>query len=105
MSHLCTSESLLAGAIECESRCLICREKTPHRVGYIFQRCEGCGSVYDEHCGRTVRLRRERLGLSKQEMADLYGVKKQTITQYENWPCRKYWHWILQLTQTGETDE
>jgi len=97
-NHLCTSESLLAGAMEAEVICLICREKTIHRIGYVASECAGCGNVYThDDYGRICRMRREYLGLSRQEIADLYGVKKSTITQYEKWPCRKYWHWILEL--------
>lgn len=100
MCHICTNDSLLAGGLEIKSKCLICRKETDHVIGYIFQRCLKCGNDYDDHCGRTVRLRREHLGLSRQEIAEIYGVKKQTIATYEKWPCEKYWNWILKYEVT-----
>ena len=100
MSHICTNDSLLAGGIDLKTTCLICQNETEHKIGYIVQRCLECGNDYDDHCGRTVRLRREHLGLTRQEIADIYGVKKSTIATYEKWPCEKYWKWILDYKAT-----
>lgn len=95
MSHICTTESLLAGGVEIKSKCLICRKVTKHKIGYVVSKCTECGNDYNDHLGNTVRKRREYLGLTKNEIAQLYGVRRSTITRYEQWPCEKYWNWIL----------
>jgi len=100
ITHICTNDSLLAGGVEIKSTCLICRRKTEHKIGYIVAKCLECGNYYDDDCARTVRVRREFLGLSRQEIADIYGVKKSTIVDYEKWPCEKYWKWILSYKVT-----
>jgi DNA-binding transcriptional regulator YiaG len=66
-----------------------------HWVGYISCTCSKCKKSVDEHLGRTMRLRREYLGLTREQIAKLYGVKKQTIKRYEVWPSKRYWEWLL----------
>lgn len=95
MSHICTNKSFLAGAIDIKLKCLICRNRCNHKVGYIVQRCCGCNTCYDDDLGKTVKLRRKYLSMSKSDIANAYGVKVSTISEYERWPSKKYWHWIL----------
>lgn len=100
--HICTSETMLAGAIEMTAFCSICcRSEQDILVGYVSSKCKGCGfeSSFDG-LNETVRSRRKYLGLSVAEMAILAAVKPASVRTYENrWPSKSYWHKTRKLVE------
>lgn len=92
--HICTSDSLLAGAIEMKCYCPVCcRKDQDVLLGYVSSKCKGCGfeSSFDA-LNETVRNRRKYLGMTKAEIAYHSGVNPGTVQTYEGrWPSEKYW--------------
>jgi hypothetical protein len=98
--HVCASESLLAGSIDFVGYCPICcTEEYVQRTGYVGGYCMGCDSHYSfEDMAGVVRQRRKILGLERRDMAALFAVSPQTISNYENvWPSKKYWQFTKEL--------
>jgi len=91
--HIATSDSYMAGAIPMRFTCPVCLSETDGELGWIDARCGDCGALSStDSPNRTVRLRRERLGLTRDEMAGKLGIKRSTVTRYEaRWPSRRYW--------------
>ncbi len=84
-THISTVETDLIDAPVVEIECMICLKQSPHHVGYIGSRCECCNSYYSlDEPGQIFKLRREFLGLTRRQMADLLGLASITITKYEN---------------------
>jgi hypothetical protein len=100
--HICTSDSLLAGAPEVEGFCLVCcRPGMKLQVGYTITHCAGCDKRYnpDGFC-EVVMLRRKLLGLSSKEMALKLGLARKTISKYETtWPSKTYWEKTRELME------
>lgn len=40
-----------------------------------------------QNLGKVLQKRRQELGLSQRELADLIGVSEMSISRYERWPC------------------
>ena len=99
--HICTTESLMAGAIEIESSCPVCFYEGKMRLGYIGVACPKCGKVTSsDSANLTVRYRRELLKMGREEMARLCGVYHSTVAHYENWwPSESYWEQTRRLVQ------
>lgn len=88
--HICTTDSLMAGAIECPpSECPICLQITIQDLGYIGSRCRNCGRIWCSEMSRgsLTEKRREYLGLTRREVAARLGLKTATIRTYETSRC------------------
>ena len=105
MIHICTTDSFFVDAPIIETKCLVCGEICNAEIGWIGERCSACGSVYspfDDYASDIVRKRREKLGLTRRQIADKLGYKRTTIKNYE-WvkPSKKYYEATLQLMKVG----
>lgn len=89
--HICTNDSLLAGAEKFEMECHICGTKALQTIGYASGYCEHCKQHYDLEGwrGNTVYLRRIALGLKRREFAEMLGVKRKTLANCETSVCSK----------------
>ena len=89
--HICTNESLLAGALEFETECHICGVTALQRHGYVTGHCAHCKQHYDLEGwrGNTVYLRRKALGLKRREFAEMMGIKRKTLANNETSVCSK----------------
>lgn len=89
--HICTNESLLAGALELEMQCHICGVTASQRHGYVTGHCDYCKQHYDlgGWRGNAVYLRRKALGLNRREFAEMMGVKRKTLANCETSLCSK----------------
>lgn len=100
--HICTADSFYTDAPSLLLKCVICGHESVHDIGYVSIRCSVCKSHYDPTdmtMPDVVRMQRERLGLSRKEMAELTGYSKRTIKQYELVRCSKvYYEKTLVLT-------
>ena len=101
--HICIPENLVAGGIELkESECPFCCKKTKQKAGYTGVLCLGCNSILsgDEWRGQIVKRRRELLGLTRPQMANLAGKSKHIIKHYEYVKCPDWY-----MTKTKELME
>ncbi len=101
-AHVCTTESLYAGAIEGSGDCMICgRANVILKYGYVGTLCTFCGQDWSvDFPSGTVRRRRESLGLTRREMAERMGLAVATIKHYENiWPSRPYFEKTLEMVR------
>lgn len=89
--HICTNESLLAGAKEFEMQCHICDIKAMQKIGYVSGFCSHCKQHYELEgwCGYIVYLRRQALGLKRREFAEMMGIKRKTLANCETSVCSK----------------
>lgn len=87
--HICTNESLLAGALELEYQCPVCMFTAKHTVGYVGSRCHKCNQYYENEGwrGYAVYLRRIALGLKRKEFAEMIGIKRKTLANCETSSC------------------
>jgi DNA-binding XRE family transcriptional regulator len=98
--HISTKETFMAGAVEYTGFCPVCcRPDALIKQGYLEGFCESCKRYHNtEELQRTVKQRRELLGLTRRQMADEVGVKPVTIGNYErNWPSKTYWEQTRQM--------
>jgi len=95
--HIATDESYLASCDVSDSfYCDICCRRGKGIYGYIGVKCLMCGTCYDCWPPELAIERREYLGFSRKQIAQLYGVKNKTIAGYENyWPSDKYLDWLV----------
>ncbi|TXH49397.1 MAG: hypothetical protein E6Q97_22840 [Desulfurellales bacterium] len=103
MSHVFTSETAMAGAIELPpSPCPVCCEITVQRVGYVCAECDRCKAQFeDEWRGSIARKRREILNLDRDKMAELLGVERKQVVLAETKRCPdEYWLATEQAVKT-----
>ena len=98
--HICIPESLVAGGDNVIVWCPVCCEETKHTIGYVGGLCGECGFLHTGDWDQVVIARRKRLGLSRKEIAELYGCLPRTIATYENWwPPEKYVNFTEKLVK------
>lgn len=90
-SHICTTDSLMAGAPIMEMWCPICTNTAPNELGYIGMRCSVCGAVsnMEDTWPDIVRMRRQKLALSRKQIGVLLGYTRATVKHYEFVRCTK----------------
>lgn len=95
MGHICTEESFLINASKIKSKCFICLHISYLRIGWVGEKCDICDSCIDpfDICiSDIVKLRREKMGLSRKEMSKLTGYSKSTIKRYEYVHCSENYY-------------
>lgn len=88
-----------------EKRCDICGKMATLEIGWTGLRCLSCKNIYfDMSSEHLVRLRREALGLSQQQIAEKLGYKTGSIKHFESSFCsRRYFDAISELIKTEHT--
>ena len=101
MVHICTDETFLVDCLKYKSTCLICNHESILRIGWVGEKCDLCGSVIDPSeitIPDIVKLRRNKMGLNRPDMAKLIGYSKHTIKKYEFTSCSmKYYNLTTKL--------
>lgn len=91
MIHICTTDSLLAGGIMIKATCPVCTRKAENKAHYIGMKCSVCGALTDmsESWPDIVVKRRERLKLTRRQMAEATGYRPSSIKRYEFVRCTR----------------
>lgn len=93
IAHLCTDDSLLAGAHKVKHVCPVCFENCTQEAGYTIGRCSKCRLTYIPGDGpNIVTQRRKFMGLRRRDIVHCTGLKPDTVRRYERVRCSKnYW--------------
>jgi len=91
--HISTRETFMLDAFTLDGYCPVCCSSSKISIGYVECRCFGCGSYFSlDSSGSIVKARRELLKLTIKQMADIAGITKSTIKEYEKYgSSRKYY--------------
>lgn len=91
MIYITTEETFFLEAPTVEAECPICLRQTTLELVWVVARCQHCGGVHDLSFTMPdlVRLRRERMGLTRRRMGELMGYAPASVKHYEFVRCTK----------------
>lgn len=107
--HVCTTDSFFVypddsffvyPELNCHSKCVYCGYEVMAESSYIGLRCTLCGNItyFEEWAGYIAKKRREKLNLTRKQIAQKMGLSKHTIKKYEYIKCsQKYSEFTLKL--------
>lgn len=98
-SHIATNSSFDAPEIpRSEGKCLFCCKVTMQAHGWLGSRCTSCNEILGDEVwmGSLCAHYRRELGMSKQQLADAFKCKKNSISYYEQKKCNQQYFDFLQ---------
>ncbi len=89
---ICTTKSLRAGIDLPPMVCSYCKHETLY-PDWVSARCDTCGYDVEHYTCDNIRIIRQKMNVTRVQIADALGYSKHTVKKYEfNDPSNSYWH-------------